>query len=256
MTNNIPALRVVLTSACNLRCGYCPPNGENFSTVESELPLKKLFSILEAFYCLGIRQFGFTGGDPLLRKDFCEVVDFISNFKNTMLKIYTNGVLLKKKIRTVQKFDLIKLGLNTIDKDKFRQISGSNSYEDVLAGISEAKNKGIKIRINTVLTKENAGESFDIINFCAKNNLDLKILDLNCYDAPGYTKWKLLYESPEKIIKELNGRYSRRNILTVGGYGIPMFEYYYRGIFVRLKDTHLETTFAPVCYSCDYFPCQ
>lgn len=255
--NRIPALRVVLTSQCNLRCEYCPPNGENFSTVGSKISSKKLLSLLEIFYKIGFRQFGFTGGDPFLRNDFSEFLSACKNYKNAELRLYTNGVLLKRKAHLLEGIGLIKLGLDTLDAKKFKQITGSNNHKDVFDGIEAAKSNGIKIRVNAVLIKRNVHEIFDLVNFCSKNKLDLKILDLNCYDFPGYDLWRSLYENPAKIIEALDRlTLPKCYIQTVGGYGIPMPEYFYKGIYVRIKDTHKETTFAPICYKCPYFPCQ
>lgn len=79
----IPALRIVLTTSCNSTCEYCPPKGENFiNTEENSFPTGKLLNILKLFHEIGFRQFGFTGGEPLLRNDLGLILKECSKLDN------------------------------------------------------------------------------------------------------------------------------------------------------------------------------
>ena len=254
---NLPALRVSLTSQCNLHCEYCPPLGENFVNARSSLSMDNLLEMLKIFYKLGFRQFGLTGGEPLLTKKFHVLVREMSRFKNVYLKLYTNGTMLKKRIEVIKTFDLIKLSLDTLDRQKYKEITKIDSVKDVLEGIQLAKNKKMNIRINTVLTQKNFDELFNLIRFCQNKKLDLKILDLNCFKQPGYKKWQRLYISPSTLDEQLgNLGLEKQIIYTTGNYGIPMSEFEWDGIRIRIKDTKKDSVYSPVCRKCPYFLCQ
>jgi len=257
MDKKIPALRIALTSKCNLSCEYCPPKGENFIVAGKPLPKNKLRSILNIFYQIGFRQFGITGGEPLLREELHSILNDCLKFKNIYLKLYTNGLLLKEKIEHVRGFDLIKLSLDTVDRKKYKEITGRDKLGDVLEGIRLAGKNKIGIRINTVLTQKNYKEMFSLINYCQEKEIDLKILDLNCFAMPGYTVWKTLYKSPESVISHLEAMgLEKRIIYAAGNYGIPMPEYRLGKIRIRIKDTNDCSVYSPICKKCKYFLCQ
>jgi len=257
MVKNIPALRVVLTSNCNLNCIYCPPKGENFVNVGKPIQPERLLKILELFYEMGFRNIGFSGGEPLLNKDLPVILKNCFRFKDVYLKLYTNGIFLKKKGSILSKFELIKVSLDSINREKYKELTGDDRLDDVLEGIELAKKNKINIRINTVLTQRNYRGIFDLIDFCRKKQVDLKILDLNCFDFLGYSRWKELYISPSQIVRQLeNLGLNKRTIYTTGNYGIPMLEFYCDGITIRIKDTKKNSVYAPVCKNCKYFLCQ
>jgi len=253
----MPALRIALTSNCNLNCNYCPPKGENFCHVRNQIKTERLLKILNVFYEIGFRQFGFTGGEPLLNNHLSVILKERFRFKGIHLKLYTNGTLLKNKISILKEFDLIKLSLDSINRKKYQEITGKDKLEDILKGIQFAKKNKVKMRINTVLTQKNYDEIFNIIDFCRNNELDLKILDLNCFDKPGYLAWKDLYRTPSRIANFLEKKaLSKRTIYTTGKYGIPMGEFCYEGISIRIKDTKHNSVYSPLCQNCRYFLCQ
>lgn len=253
----IPALRIALIDSCNLRCKYCPPKGENFINTETVLSTEKLLKLLNIFYKIGFRQFGFTGGEPLLRKDLDLILKECSKFKDVYLKLYTNGILLKDRIGILKKVNLIKLSLDSTDYTNYKKISGYDKLRDIFTGIRLVKKNNIKLRINVVLTSDNYNEIFELIDFCHNQGVDLKILDLNCFDMPGYWVWKDLYKNPDAITKHLRKiGLSNKVIYTKGNYGIPMDEFRYDGIGIRIKNTKSASVYAPICRQCRYFLCQ
>lgn len=257
MDKRFPALRVALTTCCNLRCEYCPPKGENFINTKNDLSAKKLLSILNVFYEIGFRHFGFTGGEPLLRNDLHLILRECSKFQDSFLKLYTNGILLKERIEILRNLNLIKLSLDSIERNKYRKITGKEKLKSVLEGLESAIENKIKIRINAVLTQKNFDGMLNLIDFCCSKKIDLKILDLNCFDTPGHSIWRRLYKSPSEIagLLERNGL-TKRIIYTTGNYGIPMPEFRWNGTSIRIKDTKESSVYSPACKSCRYFLCQ
>ena len=61
-------IRIAVNSGCNLRCIYCHREGE--TKPDSPLPIDDIRAVLDIAHELGIKSVKFTGGEPLLRKDF------------------------------------------------------------------------------------------------------------------------------------------------------------------------------------------
>ena len=89
-----------ITGKCNYRCRHCymdAPDGKL-----GELTLDEVKDIVDQIYDCGIRSFDFTGGEPFIRNDFWEIVDYILSRGMRINKIYTNGWLLDEKV--IKKF--------------------------------------------------------------------------------------------------------------------------------------------------------
>ncbi|HNQ12110.1 MAG TPA: radical SAM protein, partial [Bacteroidia bacterium] len=73
-------LRVSLTDACNLRCRYCMPH-ENmkFMPHASLMTKDEIYNIAQTFVSLGVNKIRLTGGEPLIRKDFDEILVRLSS---------------------------------------------------------------------------------------------------------------------------------------------------------------------------------
>jgi len=184
---NLPALRVGITPDCNLHCLYCPPHGDNFSVVDDSLSIKELLNILEISYTKGIRIFKITGGEPLLAiEKLRSILNLLSSKKQADVSITTNGILLKKYVNFLSKYNLskVRVSLDTIDKQEFKKITGVDGFENVVEGIRAAKKAGISIRVNAVIMKRNS-DIKALIDFCNKEGIDIKLFDMNYFDEPG-----------------------------------------------------------------------
>ncbi|TKJ39144.1 GTP 3',8-cyclase MoaA [candidate division LCP-89 bacterium B3_LCP] len=179
----ISYLRISLTERCNLRCGYCySPNTSDLSRNE---PLTKpeLYRLIEAFSHLGIDKIRFTGGEPLLRSDFVEIVEQTTkNFHVPIIGLTTNGVLLKPILPK-----LIGLGLNRLNisldsliQETFQSITGCDSLHTVLDAISMAEQSGAFpfVKVNTVVMKDiNSGEINDMARWALQKKIDLRFIE-------------------------------------------------------------------------------
>ena len=73
-------LRIAVTSRCNLRCDYCHKEGEECSInkVSEEMTAEEIVRIARIAVELGINRIKLTGGEPLMRRDLCEIVKGIA----------------------------------------------------------------------------------------------------------------------------------------------------------------------------------
>lgn len=83
-----------ITGDCNLRCKHCYLSaGDN---LYGEISFEKCISVMDQMLEANIYTVSLTGGEPLVRKDFWELVDALSERRISISYIYTNGVLLSE----------------------------------------------------------------------------------------------------------------------------------------------------------------
>ncbi len=154
----IDYLRVSITDLCNLRCVYCrPPEGVRLLSHDEILRYEEILTLVGVARDMGIRKIRVTGGEPLVRRG---VLDFLSRLAHLQgiedLGLTTNGVLLASMARDLKAAGLKRLNvsLDTLRRETFKAITGSDRLEDVLSGIRLAQDLGFKpVKINVVLLK-------------------------------------------------------------------------------------------------------
>ena len=157
-------VRISVTDRCNFRCTYCMPkdiydsNYKFFKKTEI-LSFEEIIRLTKILADLGVKKVRLTGGEPLLRKNIHVLISHIKNIKGIAdISMTTNGVLLSEKKAFLLKesgLNRLTVSLDSLDKDRFREISGSNYVpDDVLTGIKNAKKAGFhNIKINMVVKK-------------------------------------------------------------------------------------------------------
>ena len=105
-------LRISLIEKCNLRCTYCmPANGIVLSPKASLMTADEIHAIAQTFVNNGVDKIRLTGGEPLLRKDFPEIIAQLASLK-TEISITTNGILIDKHIAVLKQFNIKKINLS------------------------------------------------------------------------------------------------------------------------------------------------
>jgi cyclic pyranopterin phosphate synthase len=177
----IRKLRLSLTDKCNLRCHYCMPVDQAFMDEGKYLSADQYNEILLELCNLGLEELRLTGGEPLLRKSFKEIVEKISLLPLKKVGLTTNGVLLDRHIDDLVKNRVfhINVSLDSLDEANFRQITFGNHFNKVLENIRLAKKAGLLIKINTVAMRGiNDHELFDFVNFSAQEGVEVRFLEI------------------------------------------------------------------------------
>jgi GTP 3',8-cyclase len=119
------------------------------------LTLEEIYRMVRIAVGLGITKVRLTGGEPLCRKDVLGLVARLSRLNGLEdLSLTTNGTLLADKARSLRQAGLqrINISLDTMDAAMFRQLTGSDLFEQVWRGIMAAADEGFEpVKINTVV---------------------------------------------------------------------------------------------------------
>lgn len=181
---NINYLRISVTDRCNLRCIYCmPEQGIKYKKHEEILRFEEIIKIVRIAEKLGINKIRYTGGEPLVMKDIDKLIYETSRLKGIEdIAITTNGILLNNMAGTLKKAGLkrVNISLDTLDREKFKNITRGGKLEDVLESIYKCLSLGLKpVKINTVLMKGiNDTEFNDFINLIREIPVEVRFIEL------------------------------------------------------------------------------
>ncbi|WP_339107621.1 GTP 3',8-cyclase MoaA [Thioclava sp. GXIMD4216] len=181
----ISYLRVSVTDRCDFRCTYCMAEHMQFLPKRDLLSLEELDRLCSAFIGLGVRKLRITGGEPLVRRDIMTFFRAIARHLDTgaldELTLTTNGSQLARHATELAALGMrrINVSLDTLDPQKFAQITRWGRLEQVLEGLQAAKAAGLRVKINTVALKGfNEAELFDLVKWCGDEGFDLTFIEV------------------------------------------------------------------------------
>ncbi len=174
-------MRISVTDRCNIRCQYCMPEEPCFIDKERVLSADKIIEVVEEAVRLGFSKFRLTGGEPLLRKDILDIVRGIASVEGvTDFGMTTNGLLLGMYAVELKKAGLhrINVHIDTVDEDRFSEITRGGDLKRVLSGIEEAQLAGFdKIKLNCVISDLNDEQDREEVAYYAReNNLEARFI--------------------------------------------------------------------------------
>ncbi len=183
---SFPYFRISITDVCNFKCGYCLPNGyqkpENKKTF---LTLEEIKRIGKALSELGVCKIRLTGGEPTVRKDFIEIIENLKSLPGINKVVFTtNGYNLKNIAKSVvdAKVNGINVSIDSLDREKFKFITGMDKLNDILAGIKilqELNFKNIKINAVLLIGVNDSEQDFDNwMQFVQSNTIDFRFIEL------------------------------------------------------------------------------
>ena len=205
-------LRISITDTCNLNCRYCsPPFSGRAHLHRSEiLSYEELTTVAQAVVAAGISKIRITGGEPLVRRgavDFCRMLSGIEGIAD--LSMTTNGVRLEELAEPL--FDAgvhrLNISLDTLRRDRFKQITGRDALDRVLAGIERAEATGFApIKINSVVMRGvNDDEIADLAALSCEKPYHIRFIELMPFDNSACRDFDRLYLPVGDIVKKIPG---------------------------------------------------
>lgn len=184
LNRNIDYLRLSITDRCNLRCKYCMGNKDIVFLPKDELlSSNEIERLVKIFSELGIKKLRITGGEPLVRRNFREIVENINNISGIEeINITTNGIRLEEELEFLsnKKIQSLNISLDTLKADLYKDITGGGDINKVLNSIHKAiALKFKRVKLNVVLVKgKNDNEILDFVNLTEKYPIDVRFIEL------------------------------------------------------------------------------
>ena len=177
-------LRISVTDRCDFRCVYCMSETMTFLPRAEVLTLEEIDRIATAFVRRGTRKLRLTGGEPLVRRGFIDLVRTLSRHLASgdldELTLTTNGSQLRRFASDLADAGVrrINVSLDTLDPAKFARVTRWGRLDQVLGGISAAVDAGLHVKINMVALKQvNDDEIEQMLAWTALHGHDLVLIE-------------------------------------------------------------------------------
>jgi len=183
-------LRVSLTDRCNLRCSYCmPAEGLDWLPGEDILTDDEVVRLIHiAVTRLGVEEVRFTGGEPLIRRGFTDIVARTAALDpRPTISVTTNGIGLERTAGALAAagLDRVNVSLDTVRPDTFRTITRRDRFNDVVRGLAAAQQAGLApVKVNAVLLRGvNDDQAPELLRWCLDHGFELRFIEQMPLDA-------------------------------------------------------------------------
>jgi cyclic pyranopterin phosphate synthase len=177
-------LRLSVTDRCDLRCVYCMAEHMTFLPKAQVLTLEEIDRIASAFVGLGVRKLRLTGGEPLVRKGFLDLVAGLARHLKTgaldEIALTTNGTRLSHFAKDLARLGVrrVNVSMDSLDPAVFERLTRGGDLAQVQAGIAAAQAAGLEVKINAVaLAHDNAAHLADLVTWAHDRGLDITLIE-------------------------------------------------------------------------------
>lgn len=193
----LPATAVLeMTYKCNHSCIFCscPWEAENNGFIQrSELQKDEWMKFIRKLTGMGVCNIAFTGGEPLLKQDIFEIIEFAatctseyietvddsleSHFAPPKLYLITNGKLVDENVLNFCKKHNVHLSMSLPGLETYREHTATGNPGDILEKFKKAKEIGISTTVNITVTRKNLYELYETIANALVAGADMLLLN-------------------------------------------------------------------------------
>ena len=248
------SLRISVTDRCNIRCFYCmPETGVKFQAREEILSFEEIERVARIAASNGVNKLRLTGGEPLVRQDLPVLIRKLLAIPGIHdLALTTNAVLLAQHAAALYDAGLRRLNihLDTLDRDRFFQMTRRDDLGRVLEGIETAHRVGFtKIKLNAVAVKGlNEPDIIPIAQFCRENGMEARFIEFMPLDAQSiWDRQKVL--SADEILRRISTEVGELIVVPDADPRAPATEYRYADGSGRVGV--IASVTKPFCLNCN-----
>lgn len=203
--------RIYVTHKCNSNCSFCDTHDKIYKDIH-EMNLEQAITLIQQLREIGVKYLDLTGGEPTLNVNLPEIISFANNLgiKTEVTSNVTAGLTdtLVKSAACARKFNI---SLDTLNSEKYKKIRGVDKLKIVLSTIKKiakirAELNLIVPKLMTVVTEENLEDVPDLIDFAAKNSLEI-------YLNPVFSYGQMNFNLSEKLFEKLLSFTFKKNVI-------------------------------------------
>jgi cyclic pyranopterin phosphate synthase len=183
-------LRVSVTDRCNFRCQYCmPAEGLQWLERDEILRFEEIERLVRLFVSLGVEDVRLTGGEPLVRREFPELVGMLARIDGLHdLSLTTNGYLLERDADALVAGGLrrVNVSIDSLQRDRFFQITRRDSLPQVLRGLDAiARHPEVRpVKVNAVALRGfTEREAVPFAEFARRTGFQVRFIEFMPLDA-------------------------------------------------------------------------
>ena len=245
------SLRVSVTDRCNLRCEYCMPEQEYvWLSRDDLLHFEEIGRLVDVFIGLGVDKIRLTGGEPLLRRNLCQLVELLADKPLKDLALTTNAILLEEFAQPLRRAGLrrLNISLDTLVPERFVRLTRQHDHARVMRGIQAASREFTGTKLDAVIMRGvNDDELEPLLDFAA--SIDAEVRFIEYMDVGGATRWSSETVVPRaEMLERLRARFGAVTPVEEPGSTAPADRF-------SLPDGRvfgvIASTTAPFCADCD-----
>jgi cyclic pyranopterin phosphate synthase len=248
------SLRISVTDRCNIRCFYCmPEEGVKFQAREEILTFEEIERVARIAAANGVTKFRLTGGEPLVRHDLPVLIRKLFAIPGIDdIALTTNAVLLAQQAASLYDAGLRRLNihLDTLDRERFRQMTRRDDLPRVLDGIETAIRIGFStIKLNAVAVKNlNEPDIIPIAQFCRERKMEARFIEFMPLDAQSiWDRAKVL--SADEMLARISAEIGPLAVVPDADPRAPATEYRYADGSGRIG--FIASVTKPFCLNCN-----
>ena len=248
-------LRISLTDKCSLRCTYCmPAEGVPWIPKKSVLTPDEIERVVRVAASEGIQSVRLTGGEPLISPNLIEIVRRLTSIEGPQgpveVAMTTNGIRLPEFIPGLEEAGLSRLNvsIDTLDPDRFLELTRRDRLIDVLAGIEAARRSALRpLKLNAVVMRGvNEDEVTDLVDFAIEHEAQMRFIEHMPLDI-GHTWDRGEMVPREEILGALSKKYELTPVPGRAGAPAELFSIDGGPHAVGV----IASVTAPFCANCD-----
>jgi cyclic pyranopterin phosphate synthase len=205
-------LRISITQRCNLRCDYCHKEGEEIAACSKgtaeEMTVEEIVRIARIAVSLGIDRIKLTGGEPLMRKDLCEIVKGIAAIPDLKdLSMTTNGTMLGFQAQELRACGLRRLNISlpTLNAETYNKLT-EGRIENALEGVKAAVAAGFyPVKLNMLILNGVNGEAVpEMMEFARQTGTILQLIELDPVNVDGayFSAYHKFLDEHEEMLRQ------------------------------------------------------
>jgi len=215
-----------ITYRCNLTCPFCLLKGLPAGYGNPEMNSSQIKIMMREFKKMGTKFWLFSGGEPLLREDLGELIDYAKNKLNYHCGLSTNGTLLAKKIKNspgLKQLDFVQISLEG-PKEIQDRFCGIGAYDKIIAALDVLKMFRIKTAILVLILKDNLNHFDFLIKLATQYNAHIVFQVIGNQPAAEAGLRKTSFPDIDKFKEAIEGLAERvkkdrnRRIISSPGY--------------------------------------
>lgn len=206
----ITYLRLAITDRCNLRCNYCmPEQGIAPISHRETLSYEELERIVRLFLKLGIEKVRITGGEPFARKGCMSFMErLVEEIGVKQLFLTTNGVETVHFLPRLKALKLsgLNLSLDTLDRQRFIEITRRDQLQGVLSTLYQSLELGIPLKVNSVVTEDTTDDDIlELGNLARQFPLSVRFIEKMPFSGESDTDMRVDFQLKERLDRLFSG---------------------------------------------------
>ena len=159
----------LITRKCNYRCKGCNVWREQDSRELSTKEIKKGLDILKK---LGVIEVVLSGGNPLLRNDIGEIINYAS--RSFVTTVYDNGSMAEEKIEDLRNADFVAISIDSLDAEKNDYLKGvKGAWKKAMQAVDKLHEEGINVVVSPTISQFNLYEIIDFTKYFLKKGIPI-----------------------------------------------------------------------------------